>query len=138
MTPTCATRVTTSRVTGSYYTPDDLVDAITLRTLAPLCGAKSLSILDPACGAGAFLLGAQRYLVKRRPRMSGSMSLHGIDVDRRAVDVAHAALPHADIHCGNALLGPNVPPSETPTPLPLRGPRRDWRRVFSGVFARGG
>jgi hypothetical protein len=54
---------------GVYYTPRYVVDAIIERTLAPLLEgatpekALRLRVLDPACGAGAFLLGAFQYLL---------------------------------------------------------------------------
>lgn len=55
---------------GSYYTPTYLVDDIVARTLTPVLAGRSagelagLRILDPACGAGAFLLGAYRFLLR--------------------------------------------------------------------------
>lgn len=55
---------------GVYYTPTYLVDDIVARTLTPLLAGRSagelagLRILDPACGAGAFLLGAYRLLLR--------------------------------------------------------------------------
>lgn len=64
--------------TGSYYTPDALVKLVLDTTLDPLLdeaeirgGADpvaailKLSILDPACGSGHFLLGAARRAASR-------------------------------------------------------------------------
>ncbi|GIV04331.1 MAG: hypothetical protein KatS3mg015_3161 [Fimbriimonadales bacterium] len=66
--------------TGSYYTPSSLVHELIQSALAPvverrLKGLKekeeqeqailSISVVDPACGSGHFLLAAARYLAKR-------------------------------------------------------------------------
>ena len=54
---------------GVYYTPTYIVDYIVKNTVGKLCEGKtprqisSLSILDPACGSGSFLLGAYQYLL---------------------------------------------------------------------------
>ena len=57
---------------GVYYTPTHIVDYIVENTIGKLLEGKSpkdidsirpLRILDPACGSGAFLLGAYQYLI---------------------------------------------------------------------------
>ncbi len=56
---------------GVYYTPTYIVDYIVRHTVGPrLAGQKirlrqtpSLTILDPACGSGSFLLGAYQFLL---------------------------------------------------------------------------
>ena len=54
---------------GVYYTPTYIVDYIVKNTVGKLCERKttrqisSLTILDPACGSGSFLLGAYQYLL---------------------------------------------------------------------------
>jgi len=54
---------------GVYYTPQYIVDYIVSQTLGKFLGDKTpenivnLTILDPACGSGSFLLGAYRYLL---------------------------------------------------------------------------
>ncbi len=54
---------------GVYYTPTYIVDYIVKQTIGRLCGGKApkdvakLSILDPACGSGSFLIGAYQYLL---------------------------------------------------------------------------
>jgi hypothetical protein len=54
---------------GVYYTPQYIVDYIVRQTLGPLLADQTpetianLTILDPACGSGSFLLGAYRYLL---------------------------------------------------------------------------
>jgi hypothetical protein len=56
------------RAGGVYYTPQPAIEAIVKHALGPaLSGrsprtARSLKILDPACGGGAFLLGALDFL----------------------------------------------------------------------------
>jgi hypothetical protein len=59
------------KLTGSYYTPDSLVQALLDSALDPVAqraesapdaerALLSLAVLDPACGSGHFLLGAAR------------------------------------------------------------------------------
>ena len=56
------------KATGTFYTPQSLVDHLLRDTLAPLVRDAlpeqilSLSVLDPSMGSGAFLVGACRYL----------------------------------------------------------------------------
>lgn len=107
------------RGSGSYYTPDPIVSHITGRACACLAGDRtpavllSLRVLDPAMGAGHFLLEALALLsdaLARAERRSGGSSavpscapaaepdvqrrwlvadacLYGVDRDRRAVDL---------------------------------------------------
>lgn len=58
-------------------------------------GGPPLRALDPACGAGAFLL-AVRELVP-------DAALVGLDVDPGAVSACRAALPEADVRLGDGL-----------------------------------
>jgi type I restriction-modification system DNA methylase subunit len=54
---------------GVYYTPTFIVDFIVRRTLGPLVDGKTakqvakLKVVDPACGSGAFLIGAYQFLL---------------------------------------------------------------------------
>lgn len=54
---------------GVYYTPTYIVDYIVENTVGKLLEAKTpkqaekLTILDPACGSGSFLIGAYQYLL---------------------------------------------------------------------------
>jgi hypothetical protein len=54
---------------GVYYTPAYIVEYIVKHTVGKLCDGKTpkqiskLTILDPACGSGSFLIGAYRYLL---------------------------------------------------------------------------
>jgi hypothetical protein len=66
-------QTTAQKLAGAYYTPPSVVDHMVQNTIGamlnspstapPSCGIPSLHILDPACGSGAFLLGAYRYLL---------------------------------------------------------------------------
>lgn len=56
------------KATGSYYTPDYLVDHVVNETMAPIIEGKSaqellkLKVCDPTMGSGHFLLGAVKFL----------------------------------------------------------------------------
>ena len=56
------------KTSGSYYTPQPLVDFVVRRTLGPLVQGKTaeqileLKAVDPAMGSGAFLVGACLFL----------------------------------------------------------------------------
>ena len=78
------TRGNARKVSGSYYTPDSLVQALLDESLNPLIeetvtgkddqaaieALLSLRIIDPACGSGHFLLAAARRLASRIARLS--------------------------------------------------------------------
>lgn len=135
------------KTSGSYYTPDSLVQALLDTALDPVLDKTEaeaddpekallkLSVIDPACGSGHFLLAAARRIATRvaRIRADGTPSLadfrhalrdvarsclHGVDRNPMAVELAKVALwietvdpglPlgffDAQIRCGDALLG---------------------------------
>ena len=136
------------KTTGSYYTPDSLVqllltntldavlDAAELRNPAdPAAEILKLSIIDPACGSGHFLLAAARRAAGRisRHRSSGTPSqeafqhalrevvsncIYGVDRNPMAVELCKVALwiealepgkplsfLDARIRCGDSLIG---------------------------------
>ena len=135
------------KTTGSYYTPDSLVQALLDTALDPVldkteaeaddpvAALLKLSVIDPACGSGHFLLAAARRIATRvaRIRAEGTPSLadfrhalrdvarsciHGVDRNPMAVELTKVALwietvdpglPlgffDAQIRCGDALLG---------------------------------
>jgi hypothetical protein len=121
---------------GAHHTPPGVVDEVVEHTLAPLvsrCASRAdilnLRICDPAVGAGAFLLGALRFLVAEARRHEDHLEsaeplaqriartcLFGADIDPLAVGVARAALwlaadrppegvPGAHLVWGDALVG---------------------------------
>ncbi|MBL9144908.1 MAG: N-6 DNA methylase [Verrucomicrobiaceae bacterium] len=54
---------------GVFYTPTYIVDYIVRQTVGPLIESKTpkqiekLTVLDPACGSGSFLIGAYQFLL---------------------------------------------------------------------------
>jgi hypothetical protein len=136
------------KTTGSYYTPDSLVQVLLDSALEPVIAdtiAKyadgpveallSLSIVDPACGSGHFLLAAARRLASHVARLqaNGTPSaveyrhalrqvvgrcLYGVDINPMAVELCKVSLwmeavepglpltfLNSHIQHGNALLG---------------------------------
>ena len=109
------------KITGSFYTPDPLVQALLDTALDPVLDrieaesndpAKALlqlRIIDPACGSGHFLLAAARRIATRlaRIRAEGTPStedfrhalrdvarccIHGVDRNPMAVELTKVAL----------------------------------------------
>ncbi len=89
--------------TGSYYTPEALTRVVAERAFEALgtvlgdagVRARPLCVLDPALGAGAFLLQAGRELAQRSGRSPVAVVQHelfGVDVSPLAVAVAEASL----------------------------------------------
>lgn len=76
------------RMGGVHYTPSSLVDYLTCRTLPKEDLTSPLDILDPACGAGAFLMAAGRLLSQR----AVDHRLFGGDIDPRAVSICRLGL----------------------------------------------
>ncbi len=110
------------KTSGSYYTPDSLVEILLDSALDPVMEATvtrnpshpdeallSLAIVDPACGSGHFLLAAARRLAARiaRLRAEGTPTpedyrhalrqvvgrcIHGVDLNPLAVELCKVAL----------------------------------------------
>jgi hypothetical protein len=109
------------KTSGSYYTPDSLVQALLDSALDPVLDrveaetdnpAEALltaTVIDPACGSGHFLLGALRRIATRvaRARAGGVASadeyrhalrdvarrcIHGVDRNPMAVELTKVAL----------------------------------------------
>ncbi|MCI0571777.1 MAG: N-6 DNA methylase [Myxococcaceae bacterium] len=85
------------RSLGAYFTPRPLVE----RTLALArehlpCG-RSLTVVDPACGAGAFLVAAREAFPSAR--------LFGLELSPEVAATCAARVPDADIRTGDALRG---------------------------------
>lgn len=135
------------KTTGSYYTPDSLVQLLLDTTLDPVLNEREaqavnpaeellkLTVVDPACGSGHFLLAAARRIATRvaRHRAGGIPSvgdfrhalrevacrcLYGVDRNPMAVELTKVALwievlepgrPlaffDAQIRCGDSLIG---------------------------------
>jgi hypothetical protein len=136
------------KTTGSYYTPDSLVQVVLDSALKPVItetiarnpsdpieALLSLSIVDPACGSGHFLLAAARRLAAHVARLqaNGTPSaaeyrhalrqvvgrcIYGVDLNPMAVELCKVSLwmeavepglpltfLNSHIQHGNALLG---------------------------------
>ena len=135
------------KTTGSYYTPDSLVQTLLDSALDPVLdrvesessdkvqGLLAVTVIDPACGSGHFLLAAARRIAVRvaRARTGGVASpqdyrhalrdvvrscIHGVDRNPMAVELTKVALwietvepgkplgfLDASILCGDSLLG---------------------------------
>jgi hypothetical protein len=135
------------KTTGSYYTPDNLVQLLLDTTLDPVLDEREaqaadpaaelldLTVIDPACGSGHFLLAAAGRIATRvaRHRTGGISSaadfrhalrevacrcLFGVDRNPMAVELTKVALwiealepgrPlaffDAQIRCGDSLIG---------------------------------
>jgi type I restriction-modification system DNA methylase subunit len=66
---------------GVYYTPEYIVDYIVANTIGKMLEKKTpaeaakIKIVDPACGAGVFLIGAYQYLLDWHERHFGNLTL---------------------------------------------------------------
>jgi hypothetical protein len=136
------------KTSGSYYTPDSLVELLLKSALdpviestiarSPAAPAKALlelSVVDPACGSGHFLLAAARHIAERVARLQSNGTpapddyrhalrqvvgrcIYGVDLNPLAVELCKVALwmeavdpglpltfLDAHIRQGNALVG---------------------------------
>jgi N-6 DNA Methylase len=84
------------RIRGEYFTPPPLVEAV-LALAVPHLGPGPLTVVDPACGDGAFLGAAARVLPGAR--------LRGLELDRAHGATARRSAPAAGILVGDALRG---------------------------------
>ena len=138
------------KTTGSYYTPDELVQRLLESTLDPVIqrtvdanparptdALLDLTVVDPACGSGHFLLAAARRLADRVARIRAEATpspdeyqralrdvvrrcIHGVDMNPLAVEICKVSLwmesidpglpltfLESHIRCGNSLIGTN-------------------------------
>lgn len=136
------------KTTGSYYTPDSLVQVLLDSALEPVVkdtlanhpenpveALLGLSIVDPACGSGHFLLAAARRLASHVARIAANGTpsaaeyrhalrqvvgrcIYGVDLNPMAVELCKVSLwmeavepglpltfLNSHIQHGNALLG---------------------------------
>lgn len=120
------------KTTGSYYTPDYVVEHIVQKTLSPLVEGKTpseileLTVLDPAMGSGHFLVSATSYLAREAVRAVEEGEQHllgdfaeldpdqlrrlvvercifGVDKNPRAVELAKLSLWIATVQKGKPL-----------------------------------
>lgn len=120
----------TRRAGGTHFTPRAITELLVKHTLEPLLqpgvDLLSLRICDPACGAGAFLLQACRYLADRLQAVSdversvalqlvAERCLFGVDVDPLAVEIAKLSLKllagvPGNVRCADSLFEPELGP----------------------------
>lgn len=127
------------KITGSYYTPDSLVrtlldsaldpvlDRVEAEADDPAAALLTVTVLDPACGSGHFLLAAARRIATRlaRVRTGGVASpadyrhalrdvvracIRGVDRNPMAVELTKVALWIETVEPGKPLgfLDPNI------------------------------
>jgi hypothetical protein len=96
------------KTTGSYYTPDSLVQALLDSALDPVldrveseaedpaAALLSVAVLDPACGSGHFLLAAARRITTRLARARAGGVASPADYRRALRDVARACIHGVD------------------------------------------
>ena len=111
------------KTSGSYYTPDSLVQELIKSALDPVIAQKiasnpanpieallSLSVCDPSCGSGHFILAAARRLAEKLAELRAvdgavtpadyrhalrevaSRCLYGVDINPMAVELCRVAL----------------------------------------------
>jgi predicted RNA methylase len=82
-----------ARRRGAHYTPPDVALALVDRALRSWRGTGVPRVIDPACGAGVFLVATIELLVRRGVDLATALgSVHGADLDPRAIDAARRAL----------------------------------------------
>jgi hypothetical protein len=121
------------KTTGSYYTPSSLVEALLDSTLDslldeaatapddPVEALLSITVCDPACGSGHFLVAAARRIARRVAQLrSGedepspnlvrtamrevvSRCIHGVDVNPMAAELAKVSLWFESVEPGKPL-----------------------------------
>lgn len=92
------------RALGAIYTPPEIVDQVLGEAWNLVAPVPGLTICDPACGAGNFLLGARRAL-SAHGVSERDVQLVGADRDSRAIALARSALADAHLVHGEALFG---------------------------------
>ena len=99
------------KTTGSYYTPDELVQLLLASALDPVVNGAvaahperpvdallALAIVDPACGSGHFLLAAARRLADHVARIRAGSTPTPADYQRALRDVVRRCIYGVDMN----------------------------------------
>src|SRR5262245_3735152 len=108
---------TQRRVTGVYYTPPEIVRLVLDLAIDKSSASQPPRILDPACGAGEFLVEAYARLRSTYGPKAAQRSIFALDIDSAAVAAAQSRLqdidddfPTKNIRTADALDLASVPP----------------------------
>jgi N-6 DNA Methylase len=85
------------RAHGAFFTPRSLVERTLALAREHLPAGRPLSVVDPACGAGAFLAAAREAWPAAR--------LFGLELFPEVAEACAARVPGARIHTGDGLRG---------------------------------
>lgn len=100
------------KAAGAWFTPQPLVDHLLDEALEPTLDEvptpSDVTLLDPACGSGLFLVAALHRLLRRGVPIEHALGhcLHGTEVDPAAAELARLSLWVA---AGDAGGGPDLP-----------------------------
>ncbi|HZA14665.1 MAG TPA: N-6 DNA methylase [Myxococcaceae bacterium] len=132
---------------GAFFTPSPLVGAVFDAVIPHLPASGPLAVIDPACGAGAFLAAAAQRLPRAR--------LLGLEIHPEVARRCRARVPRAQVLTGDALreqwdhIAARIPsgafelwignPPYNGTSALLRDPTayRAIRALFGGALPRG-
>ncbi|MBK5258697.1 MAG: N-6 DNA methylase [Thermoanaerobaculia bacterium] len=117
---------------GSFYTPKEIVDVLTARAIERLTdGARgdalrqrleSITILDPACGSGAFLLSAlhaiERLMIDAGHAPGAALRQQIVERSLYGVDVKPEAVRLCELRLWLAIVSATDASPETVRPLP--------------------
>jgi tRNA1(Val) A37 N6-methylase TrmN6 len=137
------------RAGGVYYTPDPLVKFLVQQTLSASASTEYPRILDPACGAGFFLVEALRFLLRQRSDAAPACILReqifGVDIDPVAVEMTRKTLQREvgcdidlenNIRCGDALQSPSLFAEATADPFDIVIGNPPWGQKRSAASPR--
>ena len=88
-------RVDDRRARGVFFTPPDVAARLTALAVASTDHGTATTVVDPACGAGVFLLAAGRCMVDRGvadPATVARRHLFGADIDPASVEACRQLL----------------------------------------------
>jgi adenine-specific DNA-methyltransferase len=86
---------------GVHFTPPGIARSLTEQAAARVANRRAVTVLDPACGSGAFLLEAARFFRLRNPDVQ--LHLIGFDLSPFAAAMARFALANLKRDWGDGI-----------------------------------